>query len=158
LHTGISTYWKFLQRGCRDCQVFICSSAGKGGREGGGEKRMGVGNASESVNILHINLITAIFIAVLRPPGEQPFYQKNTLSFRRKSSLPGKDSLIRKKCFLSGRPFNQDKTFYRKHCCGTGMFIPDPRSRFSYIPDPGTRIPEPGSRTPDLGSNKNKKQ
>ncbi len=119
---------------------------------------MGVGNASESVNILHINLITAIFIAVLRPPGEQPFYQKNTLSFRRKSSLPGKDSLIRKKCFLSGRPFNQDKTFYRKHCCGTGMFIPDPRSRFSYIPDPGTRIPEPGSRTPDLGSNKNKKQ
>jgi hypothetical protein len=28
-------------------------------------------------------------------------------------------------------------------CCGSGMFIPDPGSRFLPIPDPGSRIPDP---------------
>ncbi len=39
-----------------------------------------------------------------------------------------------------------------RQCCGSGMFIPDPRSWFLPIPDPG-------SRTPDLGSkNSNKRE
>ncbi len=36
-----------------------------------------------------------------------------------------------------------------KQCCGSAIFIPDPRSWFypSRIPDPGSWIPDPGSKT-----------
>jgi hypothetical protein len=33
-------------------------------------------------------------------------------------------------------------TFPFHQCCGSGMFITDPRSRFFSIPDLGSRIPE----------------
>ncbi len=33
-----------------------------------------------------------------------------------------------------------------KQCCGSGMFVPVPRSWFLPIPDPGSQVPDPGSK------------
>ncbi len=41
---------------------------------------------------------------------------------------------------------------YFPQCCGSGMFIPDPRSRILIFTHPGSRIPDLGSRISDPGS------
>ena len=44
-------------------------------------------------------------------------------------------------------------------CCGSGMFIPDPRSRILIFTHPGSQILDPGSLIPDPGSkNSNKRE
>ncbi len=52
----------------------------------------------------------------------------------------------------SGTGWTPTRRYRLGQCCGSGMFIPDPRSWFLPIPDPGSRILDPGSRISDLGS------
>jgi hypothetical protein len=39
-------------------------------------------------------------------------------------------------------------------CCRSGINIPDSGSKFSPIPDPGSRIPDPKTATKEMGKKK----